>query len=585
MTPSCAGEECVVVLGGGINGAALARELTLSGVAVAVVDAGDIASGATAWSTRLVHGGLRYLEHGEVSLVRESLAERDRLVRLAPHLVRPLEFYLPVQARWGGLCSAAAGLVGWRALARAWRGTRGRGAWTVGLGLALYDLLSVGSAWPRHRMVRAGRKGQPAVDASRFPLAGIYADAQMLFPERFTVELLLDAQQIAAAAGTSFSVHTHSSVRMTEDGMLHITPRQAAGRGTSLRPAGIVNATGAWVDRTLEHLLPTLADDPQPLIGGTQGSHLVVRSAGLREALGESGVYAEADDGRPVFVLPFGPRLVLVGTTDIPFSGDPHDARTSAAEIAYLCAAVGRLFPLHAPLPEQIQQYYCGVRPLPGPGCSGESDATPGAITRRHLLVRHPGGPVPIWSIVGGKLTTCRSLAETAAAEVLRCLGRPVLTTSRKRPLPGAPTIPEPALLASAAASAQQAGLEPAEALQAAAQGVALFGARAPLMLAESHRAAGGGKRVRGTSLPMGIVEACVRLEWATDLEDVIERRLMLVFAEGLSRGTLEDVAQGLVEAGVLEPAATVAAVRQCVDRLRDRFGRNIEFFSAEPES
>ena len=166
MTPSAGGERCVVVLGGGINGAALARELTLSGVAVAVVDAGDIASGATAWSTRLVHGGLRYLEHGEVALVRESLAERDRLVRLAPHLVRPLEFYLPVQARWGGLFSAAAGLVGWGALARAWRGTRGRGAWTVGLGLSLYDLLSVGSAWPRHRMVRAGSGGQPAVDLS-----------------------------------------------------------------------------------------------------------------------------------------------------------------------------------------------------------------------------------------------------------------------------------------------------------------------------------------------------------------------------------------------------------------------------------
>ena len=585
MTPFSGAERCVVVLGGGINGAALARELTLSGVSVAVVDAGDIASGATAWSTRLVHGGLRYLEHGEVSLVRESLAERDRLVRLAPHLVRPLEFYLPVQARWGGLFSAAAGLVGWGTLARAWRGTRGRGAWTVGLGLSLYDLLSVGSRWPRHRMVRAGSRGLPAVDAGRFPLAGIYADAQMLFPERFTVELLLDAQQIAAAAGTSFSVHTHSSVRMTKDGTLHITPHQAAGRNTTLRPAALINATGAWVDRTLEHLLPTPADTPQPLIGGTQGSHLVVRSAGLRGALGESGVYAEADDGRPVFVLPFGPRLVLVGTTDIPFSGDPHDARTSAAEIAYLCAAVGRLFPLHTPLPEQIQQHYCGVRPLPGPGCSGGSGATPGAITRRHLLVRHPGGPVPIWSIVGGKLTTCRSLAETAAAEVMRCLGLPVLTTSRQRPLPGAPTIPETALLAQAAASARQAGLEPAEALQAAAQGVALFGARAPLMLAESQRAAGGGKIVRGTNLPVGIVGACVRLEWATDLEDVIERRLMLVFAEGLTRGTLEDVAQGLVEAGVLEPEAAGAAVTQCLERLLNRFGRNINFSRAEPES
>jgi len=157
-----AGRKTIAILGAGINGAALARELLISGVSVAVIDAADIAAGATAWSTRLVHGGLRYLEYGEVELVRESLVERDRLVRLAPHLVRPLEFYLPVRTRLGGMAAAAARLLGCESLARAWQGTRGRGSWTVGMGLRLYDQLPGGSGWPRHRMVRASAGGMPA---------------------------------------------------------------------------------------------------------------------------------------------------------------------------------------------------------------------------------------------------------------------------------------------------------------------------------------------------------------------------------------------------------------------------------------
>ncbi len=188
----------VVILGAGINGAALARELVLNGLSVVVVDADDIAAGTTRWSTRLVHGGLRYLEYGELALVRESLAERNRLLRLAPHLVRPLGFVVPVQGWFGGLASAAARILGFEACARRWAGGRGRGGLTVACGLWLYDLLSTGSGWPRRCLVRGGEPGMPAVDAARYPLAGVYDDAQMVFPERFTVELLVDARTIAA---------------------------------------------------------------------------------------------------------------------------------------------------------------------------------------------------------------------------------------------------------------------------------------------------------------------------------------------------------------------------------------------------
>lgn len=562
-----AAETTIVVLGAGINGAALARELVLSGVAVAVVEADDVACGATAWSTRLVHGGLRYLEYGEIDLVRESLAERDRLVRLAPHLVRPLRFVVPARRRTGGLLAAAARLVGLESLARRLRGA-GRGSLAVGIGLSLYDALASGSGWPRHRSVAAGAPGLPAFDARTFPFAAVYADAQMLFPERFTVELLVDAARIAADRGTSFTLLTHARVRDVAAGRLVVGT--AAGETVELQADAIVNATGAWVDRTWEAIRP---DGRGRLIGGTKGSHLVLLAPALRAALGDAGVYAEADDGRPIFVLPFGPRLVLVGTTDIPFVGDPADARADDAEIAYLLAAAARLFPAVAPPRSAVVQHYCGVRPLPA-----MEAATPAAVTRRHMLVRRATADLPAWSIVGGKLTTCRSLAEQAAAEVLAALGLPVLATSRERPLPGclADEV-RPACLAEARRLLEQAGV-PEDRLAAAAEAtLGLFGVRG----VEVCRAAAGlpptvAPLVAGTDLPTAAVAYAVEREWAASLGDLVERRLMLSFSETLSRETLTEVSAELVRLGRLAAGRERAEVERVVGRLRSRHGKEV---------
>ena len=578
-----------MVLGAGINGAALARELALSGVSVVVIDADDIACGATAWSTRLIHGGLRYLEYGEIGLVRESLAERDRLVRLAPHLVRSLPFYLPVETRLGGMAAAAARLLGCESIARGWRPARGRGSWTIAAGLTLYDLLSGsllpgrlwrGDRWPRHRMVRAAAAGLPPVDAGRFPWAGIYADAQLLYPERFTVELLVDARRIAAATGARFSVFTHHATSWMNDGRLRLVSREAAGKaglatGGELRPDAIVNATGAWVDRTLGEVFPEAVDGFRGrLIGGTKGSHLVLHAPRLREALGTYGVYAEAADGRPVFVLPFGPRLVLVGTTDLPFEGDPALAHADDTEIDYLLAAVARLFPDLAPGRGQLQQHYCGVRPLPSASAAGKGRAAaPASVTRRHMLVRHPRAPLPAWSIVGGKLTTCRSLAETAAAEVLGALRLPVRETSRERPLPGACAGPgREAAVAAVAARVQGPGAAGDAARRVAERTVDLFGARGPDAVAGQA----GLPLLRGLSLPAAAVGFCVREEWAATLADVVERRLMVSFDEGLSLAGVEDVAAELVRVGVLPRERMAAEVAACATRLRERHGREL---------
>lgn len=556
----------IAILGGGINGAALARELVLSGAHVTVIEADDLACGATAWSTRLVHGGLRYLEYGEVDLVRESLTERERLVTLAGHLVEPLGFYVPLERRLGGMLAAAARLVGATGLARRLAGGRPRGSWAVGIGLWLYDMLS-GGGWPRHRMHRQGEPGLPDVDGRRFPLGATYVDAQMLFPERFTIELLQDARQVAAENGTQFEVRTHCRVTADADGTLQIVPdgvARAAGivATQELRPDAVVNASGAWVDRTRSSL-PLAADGP-PLIGGTKGSHLVLDAPQVRARLHGSGVYAEAADGRPMFVLPFGERLVLVGTTDLPFSGDPADAVASAEEIDYLLAACRQLFPDAEATREQVLLHYCGVRPLPRAG----SGLTPGAVTRRHLLVRHSGTVVPSWSIVGGKLTTCRSLAEQAAAEVLVAVGWPVTGSSRERPLPGCAG----AASAEARARLQEQLRDRGLAEHAAARLVQLYGGRAPELLA----AGCDDTSVGPCGLPAEVVRRAVADEWALTLDDVVARRLMLTFEPAFDVCTLRAIADVLVASGRLAAEARDAEVARVADGIERRHGRRL---------
>jgi glycerol-3-phosphate dehydrogenase len=560
----------VAILGAGINGAALARELVLSGVDVTVIDADDIACGATAWSTRLVHGGLRYLEYGEIDLVRESLAERERLCTLAAHLVQPLTFYIPLERRLGGLLAAAARIVGLGKTARWLAGGMPRGSWAVGVGLWLYDRLS-GSHWPRHRMLRGGMPGMPQVDPRRYPLGATYVDAQMTFPERFTVELLLDARRAAEERGTRFHVLTHRTTAAMSDGTLVVRPNgeaRAAGVDEVLewRPDAIVNASGAWVDRTRE-ALPMAAGGPR-LIGGTQGSHLVIESPGLRVKLEAAGVYAEAADGRPVFVLPFDRELVLVGTTDVPFVGDPAEATASPDEIAYLLDACRHLFPGVQISTADVLLHYSGVRPLPQAG----EGVAPGAITRRHLLVRHAGTPVPAWSIIGGKLTTCRSLAESSAQEVLAAVRWPVTGSSRERPLPGLKGVGTADDRTQLVRQLEEAGASPRE----AARLVAAFGGLAWSLLDESGYASCGWRARLGDGLLAAAVRRAVRDEWALTLGDVVERRLMLAFDPGFDQAGLQAVAAAFAAEGLLSHDCLDAEVARLESRLERRHGRRL---------
>jgi glycerol-3-phosphate dehydrogenase len=370
----------VIVIGAGINGAGIARDAAMRGLKVLLIDKGDIGSGTSSASTRLIHGGLRYLEHFEFGLVRESLRERETLLRIAPHLVRPLPIVIPIykQSR--------------------------RGPLTIRAGMIVYDLLSFKKSLPRHRMLsrRQTLEQLPGLNPEGLVGSALYYDAQVEFAERLVLENVLAASEYGA------EVHTYAPVTRNQLALASV----------------IVNASGPWVDYVLDEI-----ESPK-LIGGTRGSHIVVAPfAGAPS----NAIYLEAEsDKRPFFIIPWNGNY-LIGTTDVRFEDDPDEVRSELWEIDYLLAETNRAFPEARLTRDDVLYTYSGVRPLP---VAGEKDEQ--GITRRHFIREHPRMS-NLLSIVGGKLTTYRSLAEECVDLIFRKLGRPSPPcTTAEEVLPGA---------------------------------------------------------------------------------------------------------------------------------------------------
>lgn len=376
----------VIVIGGGINGARIALEAQRAGYATLLVERDDFGAGTTSRATRLIHGGLRYLEHGEFALVYESLHEREVLVREAPHLVRPLRLLVPV---YDG---------------------DARPPWKVRAGLALYDALSLRKTLPRHRAVppRTLAAYEPGLSRDGLRAAFTFYDAQVEFPERLVVE---SVREFTDAGGVALN-HVGAARIISPGGALAaVLLRDACSpREVEVACAVAVNAAGPWVDEVLRG---SDGERHAPLIGGTKGSHIVVDwPPGPRNA-----VFAMAkQDGRPFFVLPWY-RYTLIGTTDLRHDGDPSAAAATPAEVQYLLDETNGLFPGNPITRDDILYTYCGVRPLPF--APGEGEAS---ITRSHFVVDHArrGGPRGLLSVVGGKLTTYRSLARAALREIAK---------------------------------------------------------------------------------------------------------------------------------------------------------------------
>ncbi len=577
----------ILVLGGGINGAAIARELVLNGMAVCVVDSSDVAGGATSASSRLIHGGLRYLEYGQYGLVRESLAERTRLLRLAPHLVRPLRLYIPVERRTGGLLKAAARATG---ISRCGGASRSRGLWVVRLGMWLYDRYAADSTLPRRSVHRVGDADVPRVDPDTFRWLCAYHDAQIHYPERLVIALLDDARRLAQEQGLWFRVLTYRNAMLQgRTAVIHAEPdansSRPARRGEpelTFEPLAVVNATGAWVDRTLKRLQ---IDSPR-LLGPTKGSHFISFHQPLREARGSGGVYAEAPDGRPVFLLPFGGGT-LVGTTDLPFEADPGTAVASDEELDYLVSAARRVFPHVGLARRHIDMHYSGVRPL-----AAATNASPAAASRDHRIKRHSCA-VPLFSVVGGKLTTARLVAEQTAAAVLESLHAKPERDSRDRVLPGGNSYPaEEAQRAAQQEQLSERSGVPLAQVQAVWR---LCGTEAESLLASGKAHDDGDERDvsdqrdRGGAVssdhsgrppfpfPVPFVRHVLRREWVQHLSDLVERRLMLLYDQSLSERTLRDLARLMVEEQLIDAARVEDEVSACRERLRTRHGKQVQ--------
>jgi glycerol-3-phosphate dehydrogenase len=568
-----ASRQPVLILGGGINGTAIARELMLNGVPVWLVDTHDIAGGATARSSRLIHGGLRYLEYGDFALVRESLAERARLRRLAPQFVEPLRLHIPVQRRGGGLIRSALRFLGASRSGSFGRLVSGeaiansRGLWLVRLGLWLYDRFAGEGGFDKADVLPASAPGVPEVNADLYRWQCVYTDAQMLYPERFVVAMLEDARQLAAEQGIEFRVLTYHradwrdglvEVRSVHDGQENLDSQQVL----AMQPSAVINATGAWGDLTLDELkLPS-----KRLFGGTKGSHFLTHQPQLRAALGSGGVYAEADDGRLVFVLPFG-ASVLVGTTDERFDDRPDRAVASPNELSYLVDLVNDLFPQVRLTLDDVDMHYAGVRPLPY-----QADGEAGAIPRGHRIVWNEQGPVPVLTIIGGKLTTCRKLAEQVVAIVAERIPLHPVVTSRERVVPGGENYPVDR--DTLADEQQRLAIEFGFTLVQIQAVWSLCGTRTEAALQAA--ADGSIEILTGSDLPLAYVRYVIEHEWVQTLGDLVERRLMLLYRPDLSVDCLRTLAGCLVEAGRLDGSDVDDSVTECIERLREVYGKQI---------
>lgn len=394
----------LIVIGAGINGAGIARDAALRGLSVALFDKTDIAGGTTSWSSRLIHGGLRYLEYAEIGLVRESLRERERLLHTAPHLVHPLPLTIPIY-KW-----------------------HRRGPLLIRIGMIGYDVLSYDKSLPRHRMMSTSQAIDHVSGLNPEGLTGAarYYDAQVEFPERVAVESAIDA----AANGATVRTGAEVVDLVVEAGVVRGVEwvDVESGERGSARASVTVNVSGPWVDEVLAEL--DLAELPR-FVGGTKGSHIVVEPF---PGAPDDALYVEAkSDGRPYFIIPWNGHY-LIGTTDIRYDGDRDWIVPTEEEIQYLLDEANLVIPSAGLTRESVLYAYAGLRPLPYQPEGKES-----GITRRHIIRDHAPRVEGLFSIIGGKLTTYRNLAEETVDAVYRKLGRKAPPSpTRTAPLPGA---------------------------------------------------------------------------------------------------------------------------------------------------
>ncbi|MBX5156816.1 glycerol-3-phosphate dehydrogenase/oxidase [Rhizobium sp. NZLR3b] len=552
----------VCIIGGGINGISVFRELALQGLNVLLVEKHDYCSGASSALSRMVHGGLRYLENGEFKLVQESLVERDRLLRNAPHYVAPLPTTVPVFDIFSGLGN---GIVRFLGLSR--RPSR-RGAVAIKAGLSIYDFLTRKRAlMPRHKF--RGRRTtlakwpalNPAIKSS-----ATYFDAWVSHPERLGIELLQDG--LLATSGVM--ALNYAELRRTENGQYHVED-QIGGASVAVEPALIINATGGWIDIANQTLFSPEAQ-PGPLMGGTKGSHLIIDNAELRDALADHMIYYENEDGRICILFPYLGK-VLVGSTDIRVD-DPETVRCETDERDYILQSLAFVLPDITIRPEQIVFQFSGVRPLPA-----STDSFTGRIPRDHfctVLEPSEGGP-PVLCMIGGKWTTFRSFGELAADMALERLGRRRRAATTDRPIGGGRAFPADTSvwLSQVASGKGFSGGRMAELF-------ARYGTDAEAIA--GFIAAGPDAALPHASYSVRELQVLIRDEAVEHLDDLLLRRTTLAVSGELSLDMTDAVLDLLAQEKRWTPGHRASERHRFLTLLNERHGVGEDMLSARNE-
>lgn len=400
----------LIIIGGGVNGAATARDAAMRGIKTILLEKSDYASGTSSWSTRLIHGGLRYLEYFEFPLVRESLREREVLLRTAPHLVNPLMLTVPVY------------------------GDRSRPYWKIQAGMLLYDIFSYDKTLPSHRMLPRQKFHQlfRYLDQDGLKGGAQYYDGQAVYAERLCLENIIAAQE---AGATCLNYAEVTGLVRNGDQITQLAcADQLTGEAFTVQGsehAVIINTSGPWVDEVCQRGKTNQQSAPigeKPKIGGTKGSHVVVPPF---SGAPDTALYVEAkSDGRPFFIVPWL-GMYLIGTTDLRFQGSLDRVKADNEEIDYLLRETNLIIPSAQLTRDDVKFTYSGVRPLPY--AEGQK---PGSVTRKHIIYDHGAeGVKNLISLIGGKLTTFRHVGEELVDAVCK---------KQKRQTPPCPTLNTP---------------------------------------------------------------------------------------------------------------------------------------------
>ncbi|MBK5568539.1 glycerol-3-phosphate dehydrogenase/oxidase [Ensifer sp. SSB1] len=552
----------VCVLGGGINGLSVFRELALQGVSVLLVEKHDYCSGASAALSRMVHGGLRYLENGEFSLVRESLVERDRLLKNAPHYVAPLPTTVPVFDIFSGLANGAVRFLG---LTR--RPSR-RGAIAVKMGLGIYDFLTRKRAlMPKHafRGRRATLARWPALNPD-IKSSATYYDAWVSQPERLGIELLKDG----LAAGSHARVLNYAELTLAASGRYEVKDG-TTDAVAAIEPSLIINATGGWIDIANGALFPS-PSKPAPLMGGTKGSHLIIDNAKLMDALDGHMIYYENEDGRICILFPYLGK-VLVGSTDIRVD-DPETVRCERDERDYILQSLAFVLPEIRIRPEEVVFQFAGVRPLPA-----SKDSFTGRIPRDHFctFVEGVDGGPPVLCMIGGKWTTFRSFGELAADLSLERLGRPRLLSTGERTIGGGRHFPSDR-------DAWVHDVAAATGLSRERVHILLTRYGTDCTLIADFIAAGTDQALPHPAYSTREMQFLIRNEGAEHLDDLLLRRTTLAITGELSLDMADAVLGLLAIEKHWSPALTAAERKRFLTILAERHGVDEETLSVRNE-